>query len=84
MELHSHSGPHHHHRVTALFGDHQHSFDMTAGTTFAQLAEQMADLAQDNQGWPIGISVVVERNSKPLPARQTRRRRAASSLAASQ
>ncbi|MDX2290399.1 MAG: hypothetical protein NW217_16470 [Hyphomicrobiaceae bacterium] len=83
MELHSHFGPHHH-RVTALFGDHQQSFDLLAGTTFAQLAEQLAGLAQDNQGWPKGISIVFERSSQPLPARQTKRRRPASSLVASQ
>lgn len=48
------------HRVTALFGDHEQSFDLETGTTFAQLAELLADLARQNHGWPKGVSVVFE------------------------
>ncbi|MBU1210516.1 MAG: hypothetical protein KJ587_04470 [Alphaproteobacteria bacterium] len=55
--------PHHttpQHRVTALFGDHEQSFDLVGGTTLAQLAERLAGLAQQNHGWPVGISVVFD------------------------
>ncbi len=59
MDHHSHhTQPHH--RVTALFGDHEQSFDLVGGTTLAQLVERLAELARQNHGWPVGISVVFD------------------------
>lgn len=64
MPNHSHHTPHQH-RVTALFGDHEQSFDLTRGTTLAQLVERLADLARQNHGWPVGISVLFDTTAEP-------------------
>ena len=55
----------HQHRVTALFGDHEQTFDLLPGTTLIQLAERLADLAKQNHGWPMGITVVFDPAVKP-------------------
>lgn len=54
------------HRVSARFWDHEQSFDLVSGTTLAQLAERLAELAQQNHGWPVGISVVFDVPSERL------------------
>lgn len=59
MQHHPHHSPNQH-RVTALFGDHEQSFDLKNGTTLEQLVERLADLARQNHGWPLGISVVFD------------------------
>lgn len=64
MAHHSHHTPQQH-RVTALFGDHEQSFELVNGTTLAQLVERLAELARQNHGWPVGISVVFDTASKP-------------------
>jgi hypothetical protein len=55
----------HHLRVTALFGDHEESFDLANGTTLEQVAERLAQLAQQNHGWPVGISVLFDAEPEP-------------------
>jgi hypothetical protein len=47
-------------RVTALFGDQEETFDLANGTTLGQVAERLAQLARQNHGWPVGISVVFD------------------------
>lgn len=64
MDLHPHHAPHQH-RVTALFGDHEQSFDLAGGTTLGQLAERLAELARQNHGWPMGITVLFDRPAEP-------------------
>lgn len=70
--------PHHasqkyrHQRVTALFGDHEQSFDLMPGTTLVQLAERLADLARQNHGWPMGITVVFDTAAKPASNARSR------------
>lgn len=59
-----HHAPHHHH-VTALFGDHEQSFDLRPGTTLIQLAERLAELARQNHGWPLGITVLFATAAAP-------------------
>ncbi len=56
MERQSHCTPHQHH-VTALFGDHEQSFELKPGTTLVQLTERLVELARQNHGWPTGITV---------------------------
>lgn len=50
----------HQHRVTALFGDHKQSFDLKPGTTLVQLTERLAELARQNHGWPMGVTVLFD------------------------
>ena len=43
--------------VTALFRDHEQSFCLVRGTTVAQFAEMLADMAHQNHAWPVSVSV---------------------------
>jgi len=63
MDRHLNAQPHsqpRYHRVHAVFGDHEQSFDFAVGTTLAQLSERVADLARENANWPVGVSVVFD------------------------
>lgn len=65
MDHHSNDTPHQD-RVTALFGDHELSFDLEPGTTLVQLAERLAELARQNHGWPMGITVLFDTAVEPV------------------
>ena len=71
MDRFSHHAPQQH-RVTAVFGDHKESFHIASGSTLGQLAERLADLAQQNHSWPVGIAVVFE--TAPRVPNETRSR----------
>lgn len=64
MDHHSRHDPHQH-RVTALFSDHEQSFELEPGTTLVQLTERLAALARQNHGWPIGITVLFDNAADP-------------------
>lgn len=65
MDHHPHHAAHQH-RVTAMFGDHEQSFDLEPGTTLLQLVDRLAVLARQNHGWPMGVSVVFDAASCAL------------------
>jgi len=50
--------------VTAQFGGHVQSFELSHDATLAQLAEHLASLANANLSWPSGVSIVFDEKSK--------------------
>lgn len=54
-------------RVTAVFSDHEQSFELGLGTTLEQLTDRLAELARQNYGWPVGISVVFDGSGSAQP-----------------
>ncbi len=60
------------HRVHAVFGDHEQSFDFAPGTTLAQLSERVADLARENADWPVGVSVVFDSQANDRTTRRAK------------
>lgn len=54
--------------VIAQFGGREQSFDLAHNATLAQLAEHLAGLARENDGWPSDVSIVFDKSSKPTCA----------------
>ncbi len=47
-------------RVTAVFSDHEKSFDVGRGSTLEQITDRLSELARQNHAWPLGVSIVFD------------------------